>query len=240
MWDDSIIKYPGAPFQARRRYGARRIIRKNCAYRGKLRDNPQIARSSAIHRAAAVLRASRGGRCPSIARLFCETPKSGSRKSWEAQARKRRGGSAVRIRSRTENQARGNAVLFAMPRALPRFFPDFFAKRRKAVHGNPGSANPEAPARLCRENTGKDGKSGAGDAVLFAMPRALPPFLPLTFLRSAEERFTEIRGSANPEAPGRFCRENTVKDGKSGAGQCGSFCIAAFPLNFSVENPDAS
>lgn len=52
MWDDSIIKYPGAPFQARRRYGARRIIRKNCVYRGKLRDNPQIARSGAIHRAA--------------------------------------------------------------------------------------------------------------------------------------------------------------------------------------------
>lgn len=125
MWDDSIIKYPGAPFQARRRYGARRIIRKNCAYRGKLRDNPQIARSGAIHRAAAVLRASRSGRCPSIARFFCEAPKSGSRKSGEAQIRKRRRGSAVRTRSRTENQARGSAVLFAMPRALPRFLSTF-------------------------------------------------------------------------------------------------------------------
>ena len=139
MWDDSIIKYPGAPFQARRRYGARRIIRKNCAYRGKLRDNPQIARSGAIHRAA--------GR-------FARKPR--------------------------------RALSLDRPFFLRSAEKRFTEIRRKR-------ASPEAPARLCRENTVKDGKSGAGDAVLFAMPRALPRFLPLTFLRSAEERFTEIR-----------------------------------------------
>ena len=102
----------------------------------------------------------------------------------EAHIRKRRRGSAVRTRARTENQVRGSAVLFA----LPRFFPDFFAKRRKAVHGNPGKAQIRKRRRGSAVRTRSRTENRArGSAVLFALPRALPRFLS-TFLWKAQTR----------------------------------------------------
>ena len=171
MWDDSIIKYPGAPFQARRRYGARRIIRKNCVYRGKLRDNRRPLEAAQFTAPPPFCAQAAAGAVPRSPAFFAKCRKAVHGNPGKAQIRKRRRGSAVRTRARTENQARAMR---------------FFLHCR--AH--------------CRVSS-------------------------LTFLRSAEKRFTEIRGSANPEAPARLCRENTGKDGKSGAGQCGSFCYAA-------------
>ena len=162
MWDDSIIKYPGAPFQARRRYGARRIIRKNCAYRGKLRDNPQIARSGAIHRAAGRF-ARKPQRALSLDRpFFLRSAEERFTEIREAQIRKRRRGSAVRTRARTENQARGSAVLFALPRFLSTFLWKAQTRRDRAARERVGTDEPHCflgTSRSRRARTGRQARS---------------------------------------------------------------------------------